>query len=308
MLPASLVVLNPAARGGAARQRWRDVRAEVARYSRPALVHTDPEGRWVQRVRLALGDGVRFFVAAGGDGTVNALANALLSSELELGSGATLGAIGLGSSNDFHKPNRCRAPRIPLRIDPRRCTQRDVGIARYRDAAGVERTRCFVVSASVGFTAEANAAFNDRALVPLKRRSASAAIAYAALRTIARQRSFSAELRVADDEPRALRLSNLSIMKTPHLSGWMRFDTPVASDDGHFAVNAFEELGGLGALRALWNLSRGRFLGCSGTHHWRASSLSVTVPHAVALELDGEVVEATHIGFDVLPRRLRCCT
>src|SRR5437016_2873987 len=93
----TLVVLNPNAHGGRARQLWH-------RITRPAgwtVVDRDYSGA----VSSAVHNGERSFVAAGGDGTVNALLNAIVACEnrppLEE---FTLGAVGLGSSNDFHKP------------------------------------------------------------------------------------------------------------------------------------------------------------------------------------------------------------
>lgn len=56
-------------------------------------------------------------IAVGGDGTVNLLAQALLESVewREI----SLGALGTGSSNDFHKPRRKRFHGLPARLDLR---------------------------------------------------------------------------------------------------------------------------------------------------------------------------------------------
>ncbi len=69
-------------------------------------------------VREAVAKGERAFIAAGGDGTVNLLLNAVM----ELGSGVTdirIGAVGLGSSNDFHKPHGPDSviAGVPVRVD-----------------------------------------------------------------------------------------------------------------------------------------------------------------------------------------------
>jgi diacylglycerol kinase family enzyme len=105
--PPALVLLNPGAGGGRGRARlaraWPQV---VARFD-PRVVELDETGAWRGEVQVALDDGVRHFVAAGGDGTVGALADALWHECDRVSLPAiTLGAVGIGSSNDFHKPVR----------------------------------------------------------------------------------------------------------------------------------------------------------------------------------------------------------
>jgi len=225
-LPASLVVLNGSARGGRAAELWMSVQPLVARHSRPEIVTTSPQQGLSEAVERAVAAGVRLFLAAGGDGTVNALVNALFQADPQFGGSEqpfTLGAVGLGSSNDFHKPVGQVHGTVPLSIDSANGSKRDVGVARYRDLNGVEHSRMFVVSASLGLTAEANATFNHPGplLGWLQRHCTNAAIACAAIETLARYRSFPARLAVAGrDAPKArVELNSLSVMKTPYLSG-----------------------------------------------------------------------------------------
>ncbi len=315
--PESLVLLNPTARSGAAERLWRDVEPEVALHTRPRVVRSDPDGDCLDAVRDAVGNGVHVFVAAGGDGTVHTLTNALYRAAADFSIGGTpftLAAVGLGSSNDFHKPFRRRIKSVPLRSDPAVTRLQDVGVAHYLDDRGLGRQRVFLISASVGMTAEANAAFN--APGPLTRslgkHSAALGIACAALDTLARFRNFQVTLAVGGERPfvRRVELTNLGIMKTPFLSGWMRFDTPVAPDDGLFAINLCVGLTRAQALAVMVDLSRGRFLasGRAGTHHFRAPSLTVEAARPFALELDGEILHTKRVGFELLPRSLRCCT
>ena len=52
-----------------------------------------------------LSGGQKNIIAAGGDGTVNLILNALIDEKTDkVDPGINFGAIGLGSSNDFHKP------------------------------------------------------------------------------------------------------------------------------------------------------------------------------------------------------------
>jgi len=75
--PRALVLLNAAARHGRAGRLWERVSREVDERFEASPVPLDAEERWKTCVRAALHDGTRVFVAAGGDGTVHALAGAI---------------------------------------------------------------------------------------------------------------------------------------------------------------------------------------------------------------------------------------
>ena len=96
------VFLNERASYGRASKRWAAVEGELR--ARAGEFDVEPAAslaRVAESVRLAFDRGERVFIAAGGDGTVNMLVNAIMA--LEDRSNVSLGAVGLGSSNDFHK-------------------------------------------------------------------------------------------------------------------------------------------------------------------------------------------------------------
>src|SRR5512141_1510213 len=100
-----LIFFNPAAGGGRALNRWDKIAPRVASLNRIQLQLLDGHADALQVLINAVERGETEIVAAGGDGTVNAVLNLLMNPLLrdKLDSLA-FGAIGLGSSNDFHKP------------------------------------------------------------------------------------------------------------------------------------------------------------------------------------------------------------
>ena len=73
------VIVNPAARKGGARTRWPAIQAELAKRLGPVEpLFTEAPGHATELARTALAQGVRRFVAVGGDGTVNETLNGLL--------------------------------------------------------------------------------------------------------------------------------------------------------------------------------------------------------------------------------------
>jgi diacylglycerol kinase (ATP) len=310
-LAPALVVLNPAARHGTGLARYRRVAALLeARYALSTVI-LDREARWRDELREALDGGTRHIIAAGGDGTVGAVASAIVAARgpVPLES-VTLGAVGLGSSNDFHKPVTTAAEGVPLRIEAGNRMLRDVARARYEDGTGGWRERLFLVSASLGVTARANTLFNegrDRVLRLLKPRWVDGAVVYAALAALCRHENVAGRLGFPEGEEEAVALSNLSVLKTPHLSGCLHYDTPVEPDSGRLAVNLCEGMSRSQLVGVLADLLRGRFCGRRGTRHWTVDRLRVDLASPAPLELDGEVVTARRVLFDVLPERIAVC-
>lgn len=305
----ALVVLNPLAHGGAAARRFEPVRPIVAATLDARIVVGSADGAWREEVRAALADGVRTFVAAGGDGTVHALLNALVDAPRRPAlDEITLGAIGLGSSNDLHKPASHVAAGVPLRLDAGRAALRDVVRCEYRGASGSRRTH-LLVSASLGVSAAANARFASSApfATLLRRASTTAAISWAALRSIALWRDLDARVAVDSGAAQRVRLASLGVLKTQWLSGALRFGGAVAPDSGDFDVVLVQGLGRGRLLLDVVALLRGRFDGRAGHRRWRARSLEVTLEADAPIEFDGEVDVARVARFDVLRERIRLC-
>lgn len=305
LIPA-LVLLNPAAGGGRALRRWASVEPTVSICLEPEVVVLDFSGSWEAALERALDRGVRTFLAAGGDGTVGTLIDGLvrMRGAVPLGS-LTLGAIGLGSSNDFHKPYSNLTATVAVRIGPGR-KLRDVCRARFLTAEGIRQERHFIVSASVGLVAQANAFFSggDRIQQWLRARWTRGAILYATHRTLAGYRNLEAVLRMGDGDGIPCALTNLSVGKTSWVSGGFRYDTPAASDDGLLALNLCQGMTRPATMRALADLARGRFRGRPGRRHWQVPRLDVEMRRPAALELDGEVFEARQVSFEILPEQI----
>lgn len=307
--PPALVVLNPSAHGGTSARRFEAVRAELASRFEISLAVVLPDSGWIGDVRAALGRGTRVFIAAGGDGTAHALLNALVDAPGRPPLDAlTLGAVGLGSSNDLHKPVGARINGIPVRLDLARAAPRDVVRCRYVHDLATQRA-CFLVSASLGMTACANARFSADAPLArwLRATSTPLAIAWAAARTAVPWRNLAAELRIDHGAPERVALASLSVLKTEWLSGRLHFGHPVAPDSGDFDVALAAGLGRGRLIIDILALLRGRFDGRRGHRRMRAHALSILLESETALELDGEIVTARAVHFGMHPERIRLC-
>lgn len=305
----ALVVFNRAARQGMAARRFSVVRAKLDRKFAVSVAEMTSDGSWRTAVRTALEAGTKVFVAAGGDGTVHGLVGAVLEVRGHAAlDDLTIGAVGLGSSNDFHKPLTAVMQGIPVRMDWTTAAPRDLLRVTWCDAEGEKHSDVVMVSASFGVTAAGNAQFNAPGLVLalLKRRWTGAAILCQALHTVLSWRDIPVRLAIETTNV-IVDLTNLSILRTPWLSGGLQYDIPVADDDGRFVVALAHDRGLLARLGLLLALYRGRFAGRPGTRWWSADATCVELDQVADLEIDGEVVRARSARFYLHPFPLRIC-
>jgi diacylglycerol kinase (ATP) len=308
------VFLNPGASYGTGRDRWKRVQDEIARRVGDLEVEETTERAELSgRVAEHLRNGERRFIAAGGDGTVSALVNALMV-VLEGGLAeeeVALGAVGLGSSNDFHKPfgNGQMADGMPIHVDFEAAQERDVILIGYVDKAGASRVRYAIINASAGVTAEANARFNaPNWFVRCARRiSVDAAISAAVATTLLTWSDLTCSVETDGGPGEMISVTNLGVFKNSHFGGALRYDTAVGPNDGMLGVALCEHMSAREIILTLSALRKGEFSGRPKTRTWSALDLSVHADRAFALEADGEVVGARVARFRVAPRRLRCC-
>jgi diacylglycerol kinase (ATP) len=308
-----LAVVNGHAGGGKGLARWERVRATVADRAGPfQVVFPTAATQARDAVRDALLAGERDFIAAGGDGTVNLVVDTLLAHVTATDRRTLrLGAVGLGSSNDFHKPHRTDAwiGDVPVRLRFDRTVAHDVGRMRYLLPDGEWRCRRFILNASIGVTAEGNRRFNDDPTVArVKRVHPDLGMTWAALAALLDGGPW--PMRIATDAapPVTRRVTNLGIVKNPHFCGMLRYDTAYEPGSGAFDVHLLGNVSRIARVRAILGLCRGRFVGRRGTASWRARRLGVAAEVPFAVEGDGEVVVTTHAEFSLDPRALAVCT
>ena len=306
-----LIFVNPVCRYGQGRRTWALVEPALRRRfeSFEAEEIRSPES-FEGQVRTALAAGERVFIAAGGDGTVNLLLNALLNSDVT-SDGVVLGAVGLGSSNDFHKPFRPESfvAGVPVRMDRQNAMACDVIAVSYQNGGdGLSRRYC-LINASVGITAEANALYNSRArsIALIQRMSHEAAVVASALQTIVRYRNISAALLFKHQPSRAFTITNLSVIKNPHFAGGLCYDTAIRPNDGRIGVNLCAGMTKWEAVKTLLRLYRKDFCGNPKTYSWFTREFALQSKTTFALEMDGEVVKTNRAAFSVLPGLIRCC-
>jgi diacylglycerol kinase family enzyme len=304
-----LILLNDKSCGGNAASKWETF---INNYDlKDCTVIKAEDGNSGERISYALSNGETDYAAAGGDGTVNFLLNKLmcLSNASQIHN-LRLGAIGLGSSNDFHKPysESNLVEDIPYKLNFSNSELRDVGELSFQHN-GERITRYFIINASIGITAEGNFLFNnpDRILKYLKRLNTNSAIIYSALKTIFEYKDFETEIRKDGGKPTKVNITNLNIIKNPNVSGDLCYGYPAVYNDGKMNIHLAHDMNKFEVIQLFRALQKGSIERIANLEFFPAKEIEIISDKVFNLEYDGEVVQTNSVLFSIKKEWIKVC-
>ncbi len=222
-------------------------------------------------------------IAGGGDGTLNAVLQALV------GTGLPLGIIPLGTANDLAKT-------LGLPSDPKAaCDVIAHGELRRIDAGCVNGTY-FFNETSIGMSPTVSRALSKDAKAAL----GVFAILEKAIRIMARMRRFTALVR-CDGEEHVLRTAQLTVGNSKNFGGFVGSDD-AEIDDRRLDLYSVAFRHWWSYFEVLVSLIRRRYddAGSVFTLHGRMFEVSTHKPKAI--EADGEIVSMTPARIWIVPR------
>lgn len=236
-------------------------------------------------------------VAAGGDGTVGSVANAVI------GTPAVMAILPLGTSNDF-----ARSLKIPLRVENAVRLISNGRVSRV-DAGRLTRDgrapRHFVHAAAAGLNVQF-AKFATRA--DLRQRLGKLTYAIAAALALKERPVFSARVEY-EGQAEPLELVHLAVITAPVFGGFLDLKIPgAAPDDGTLHVIMVERLPMRRLLRSAFYPAFGVHRKIRGFRTMQVSRLTVQPSDPIEVTLDGEICGPLSGTFDIVRGGLRVIT
>ena len=305
-----VVLINKNSGGGTALEKWTRIYKQLGLNGSTESFFGGVNGSTDKFILDSTKKGKTDFIIAGGDGSINYFLNRCINllKPADLNQ-IKIGAVGIGSSNDFHKPFEQQniLKSIPYKLNFKEAVNRDVGCLRY-ESRGKILTKYFLINASIGITAEGNNFFNnpDFILKSLKKISTQSAITYAAIKNILTYKNFKIKMEI-NNESFTANISNLGILKSPFFTGKLRYLSDPLPDNGLFDVHLYESLSKVKLMKLFNNLSKGKSDNLFNKKFWRTDRIAISSEKEFAVEFDGEVITTKSVELSVIPRLIKVC-
>jgi YegS/Rv2252/BmrU family lipid kinase len=226
-------------------------------------------------------------VIGGGDGTLNAAADALIAA------GLPLGIIPLGTANDL-------ARTLGIPTDIAAACRVIAGDRRQRIDLGWVNGKHFFNVASLGLSVQVTELLCGHT----KRRWGVLAYAVAALKALARLKRFSVQLRIDDQQPLELKTLQVAVGNGKYYGGGLAIAQEARIDDQMLSIYSLEVQHWWQAPLALVAIRRGHFGGPVGIRQFTARQVEVCTHRPKRINTDGEITAQTPALFRVLPEAL----
>ncbi len=255
----------------------------------PQLIYTTLDDTGYGMAKRAADAGEELIIAAGGDGTIHAVANALI------GTKSVMGIIATGTMN-----NLAHSLNIPDTI-PYACTAITNGVTRRIDV-GMINDRTFIEVAGIGLEA---------ALFPSAEEFKAPGLlstiqgVLSGLRTLLTFKP--ARLRITTNEGRHKQFDALqvTICNAPYYGVHFRMASEILMDDGLLDVFVYRRFSKLEYLRHAVAISQGTRTYQPKLRRLRVQSLRVTTDEPMEVQADGQPIGYTPAEIKVMPGALR---
>jgi diacylglycerol kinase (ATP) len=301
----TLVIVNPASGDGDTGRAWPLVAARLREAGLDFdYALTDRPAHATELAREAVRAGCGTVVAAGGDGTVNEVANGFFSGGEAIPGRARLGVVPLGTGGDFRRTfdiprDVAAAARVLLEGRERVI---DAGRATYVGPGGAPEAAHFVNIADVGIGGEV--------VRQVKRgpRLVSGAVTFTVATGVTALRWRNRPMHVVvDGEAYDLVAQQVVVANCQYYGGGMRIAPRAEPGDGWFDVLLVGDMSLVDNLRFAGPMRRGAHLDrpMAKLLYRRARRVEISSPRPALVDLDGELPGVLPATLELLPGALR---
>jgi diacylglycerol kinase (ATP) len=294
------VIVNPAAGANSTYRKWPAIQSCMKNSGLSFdYEFTEGKGHGIELARAAAGDGYRYLVSVGGDGTVHEVANGILQSPnarktlmgiVSTGTGSDL-ARTLGVSLDY--TSSCSALTGPRRLDI------DMGYVEYR-LKGQPCTRYFINSAGIGFDATVVAATEQ---LP---KFFGGTIPYLTglVRSFLFYRNKNVTFRIGEKPVEKARVLSIVVANGRFFGGGMQIAPEARVDDGLFDIVVVGNFGKIELLRIFPRVYKGTHLTYPKIRLEKDTRIDIESSQNFLLHADGELLGEGPVSFKIIPRSL----
>jgi diacylglycerol kinase (ATP) len=253
------------------------------------------DGTWL--ARRAVEEGADVVIAAGGDGTVNAIVNGLV------GSDVPLGVLPMGTGNVWAKQLGLPAWVLPYRHPLREAAQGLLEATVHSVDVGCANGRYFLLWAGIGIDAEV--AHEVEPLVELRQRLGNVLYAITGL-TVALNFVGTRSTLAIDGQIVRQRVVLVVVANAQLYGGGLVHLAPLACiDDGYLDVFVFRGHGPAATVHHLFSLLSRYHMRDPQMSYYRARQIDIYAERPMAVQIDGEASGSTPLRVQVVQRALK---
>lgn len=297
------VILNPHAGGGKGQKDQNKIEKHLRKKGIDyELFISEYPKHAIQLTKTALEKGITQIIVAGGDGTLNEVANGVLMNGKYNTNEIILGVIPIGTGNDwiktFNIPNNYKGAIKKMR--KRKTLFQDIGKITYAENEK-EYIRYFSNMAGFGFDALAAQKANQ-----LKAKGHTGLWIYlvSVLKAYFEYQTRRVKISVDDRELEDL-IFSASIGIGKFNGGGMMQAPGAVPNNGLFEITIIKKIGMFGILRNLVGLYNGNFVKDSHVDCYQAKKVTIWSQNPLAGEVDGETLGKSQFEIEIVPQSLQ---
>ena len=298
------VIHNPKASSGKGAKKWPGI-AVLLREAGISFtaVETARPGHAISITQDAIRQGARHFIAVGGDGTANEVANGILSQTEVDSRDIRLAQIPIGTGNDWGRtvgiPAQVKAAIDLLKSAPE--IVQDVGLVQWEEN-GQARKRYFINIAGIGYDAYVGKVANER-----KAAGKGGLLGYFGAVVSCLFQYKAPEITFSlDGEAQPPQKVFYMLVGICRYNGAGMLHCPDAIyDDGLFDLTVIGDMSVFRALTALPRLFNGSFVKLKQVRQYRGKHIKIESQPIALVEVDGENLGELPAHFSIEHKRLR---
>lgn len=299
-----LVLLNPHAGGKHAGKMWPSIKIELNKQKFYfELKKTKKPLEAINIIQQKIKDGYRKIIAIGGDGTLHEVINGIMLQKEVAPSDITLGAISIGTGNDWIRTHQISADykKAIQQIKEGKTILHDIGKIIYKNETLDEETRFFINSVGIGFDAKV-----VKYMLPKKEKGISNKNGYinGLIKSLFTNKNVKASLRF-DDQLVEAQIYNLSIGICKYKGGGFKLLPNAIPNDGILDVTLASNISKLKLIKSLPKIFSGRVEEIKYFDFYQAQKILLDIAQPLGTEVDGEFLSYYPLEISVIPQQIK---